>query len=99
MLKGQVDPEVVKRYRQVMLERAQQQELVVEMTEFLADYGLTWLGTPGEEDDVKDGKFNYQQIDKELGFQKPQYRNKLPAEIDTEVLTRRIEELNFIAEK
>ena len=47
MLKGQVDPEVVKRYRQVLRDRAEEQELVVEMTEFLADYGLTWLGTPG----------------------------------------------------
>jgi hypothetical protein len=43
-----------------MRDRAQEQELVVEMTEFLADNGLTWLGTPGEEDDVKEGKFNYQ---------------------------------------
>jgi hypothetical protein len=60
MLKGQVDPEVVKRYRQVMRDRAQEQELVVEMTEFLSDYGLTWLGTPGEEEDVKEGKFNFQ---------------------------------------
>ncbi len=59
MLKGQVEPEVVKRYRQVMWDRAQEQELVVEMAEFLADYGLTWMGTPGEED-VKEGKFNYQ---------------------------------------
>jgi hypothetical protein len=35
----------------------------------------------------------------ELKFQGPSYRNNLPKEIDTEVLTRRIEELNFIAEK
>jgi hypothetical protein len=34
-----------------------------------------------------------------MNFKKPQYRNKLPKEIDMEVLTRRIEELNFIAEK
>jgi len=34
-----------------------------------------------------------------LQFKGPSYRNNVPAEIDTEVLTRRIEELNFIAEK
>lgn len=34
-----------------------------------------------------------------MKFKGPQYRNNLPKEIDTEVLTRRIEELNFIAEK
>ena len=34
-----------------------------------------------------------------MQFKQPNYRNNLPAEIDTEVLTRRIEELNFIAEK
>ena len=34
-----------------------------------------------------------------MQFKQPNYRNNLPSEIDTEVLTRRIEELNFIAEK
>jgi len=34
-----------------------------------------------------------------LNHRGPSYRNSLPNEIDTEVLTRRIEELNFIAEK
>ena len=52
----------------VMKEKAEAQSLVEEMTEFLADYGLTWIGTPCDEDDKKEGKFNYQQIDKELGF-------------------------------
>jgi hypothetical protein len=34
-----------------------------------------------------------------MQYKMPNYRNNLPAEIDTEVLTKRIEELNFIAEK
>jgi hypothetical protein len=51
-----------------MKEKAHAQALVDEMKEFLSDYGLTWVGVPGEEDDIKEGKFNYQQIDKELGF-------------------------------
>ena len=38
-------------------------------------------------------------IKEELKFQGPAFRNNLPSEIDTEVLTRRVEELNFIAEK
>lgn len=66
------------------------------MSEFLADYGLTWVG---EDDRENQGSFNINQLEKEMQFNGPSYRNKLPAEIDTEVLTRRIEELNFIAEK
>lgn len=34
-----------------------------------------------------------------MQYKMPNYRNNLPAEIDTEILTKRIEELNFIAEK
>ena len=45
------------------------------------------------------GEFNSKAIDAELAHQAPAYRNNVPSEIDTEVLTRRIEELNFIAEK
>jgi hypothetical protein len=53
---------------------------VEEMTKFLADYGLNWVGG-------------------EAGQHEGANAHKLPSEIDTEVLTRRIEELNFIAEK
>jgi len=66
------------------------------MEKFLADYGLKWIGEEGEQ---PEGKFDSKAINKELSHQPPVYRNKLPKEIDTEVLTRRIEELNFIAEK
>jgi hypothetical protein len=65
------------------------------MEKFLADYGLKWLGNDGQ----AEGKFNSDAINKELAHQPPAYRSNLPKEIDTEVLTRRIEELNFIAEK
>ncbi len=65
------------------------------MESFLADYGLKWVGG----DVPHEGKFDDQSISKELKHKAPTYRNALPAEIDTEVLTRRIEELNFIAEK
>ena len=54
------------------------------MTKFLDDYGLKWVG------------------DDEVFDQQPQpvpFNTNLPKEIDTEVLSRRIEELNFIAEK
>ena len=43
--------------------------------------------------------FKADDIHRELDHRAPEYRNKLPKEIDTAVLTRRIEELNFIAEK
>ncbi len=66
------------------------------MLKFLADYGLKWVGGEGGQ---HDGQFDQQAINEQLNFQGPSYRNNLPKEIDTEVLNRRIEELNFIAEK
>lgn len=48
---------------------------------------------------MREGAFDAKAINEELNFKGPSYRNNLPKEIDTEVLTRRIEELNFIAEK
>jgi len=55
---------------------------------------LKWGG-----DDPNLKKFNAEAVKKELDHKAPEYRNNLPKEIDTAVLTRRIEELNFIAEK
>lgn len=66
------------------------------MQKFLKDYGLNWVGGEGGK---REGNFDKEAIKKELAFQGPAYKNNLPKEIDTEVLTRRIEELNFIAEK
>lgn len=63
------------------------------MEKFLGDYGLKWVGESPE------GKFDAVSVQKELDHKAPAYRNNLPKEIDTEVLQRRIEELNFIAEK
>jgi len=66
----------------------------------LSDYGLKWLGEDSAGGGKHQGEFNSKAINKELDHRAPAYRNKnLPSEIDTEVLTRRIEELNFIAEK
>lgn len=65
------------------------------MEQFLCDYGLKWVGKDGQ----KEGKFDDKSLNMELKHIKPHYKNNLPSEIDTEILTRRIEELNFIAEK
>ena len=65
------------------------------MEQFLADYGLKWIGGQQQHE----GKFDAASLNQELNHKKPCYKNNLPSEIDTEVLTRRIEELNFIAEK
>ena len=91
---GDAKPEIVSQIKQVRKEKEELDSIVKEMTQFLADYGLTWVG-----EEPPEGDFNYNQLDKEMQYKAPAYRNKLPAEIDTEVLTRRIEELNFIAEK
>ena len=70
-----------------------------QMEKFLADYGLKWIGEDGAGKGQHEGQFNSKAINKELDHKAPAYRSSLPSEIDTEVLTRRIEELNFIAEK
>jgi hypothetical protein len=67
-----------------------------DMRKFLCDYGLKWVGGEGGQ---HEGNFDKAAIKKELNHDTPEYRNNLPKEIDTEVLTKRIEELNFIAEK
>ena len=71
------------------------------MEKFLSDYGLKWIGedSAGAGKGKHEGQFNSKAINKELDHKAPAYRSNLPSEIDTEVLTRRIEELNFIAEK
>lgn len=66
------------------------------MTKFLSDYGMRWVGGEGGQ---REGNFDAAGIREELKFQGPSYRSNVPAEIDTEVLQKRIEELNFIAEK
>ena len=43
-----------------MRERDETLNLVEEMKQFLADYGLTWVGTGEDEEDIKEGKFNFQ---------------------------------------
>ena len=78
------------------VERDNYKQQVAEMTKFLSDYGLKWVGGDGGQ---REGAFDAKQITEELKFQGPQYRSNVPSEIDTEILTRRIEELNFIAEK
>ncbi|TNV78966.1 hypothetical protein FGO68_gene9885 [Halteria grandinella] len=75
------------------IEKLQRQ--VKDMKKFLADYGLVWIGKDGShkpsEDEVAKAK--------KAAEAPPMASRALPKEIDTEVLTKRIEELNFIAEK
>ena len=94
ILKSAASPDNARIMQEIQQDRDQFKNQCLEMKQFLADYGLSWVGKDGNE-----GKFDHASLDKELKFKGPQYRNNLPAEIDTEVLTRRIEELNFIAEK
>ena len=87
------------RYKEVVkitADRDKYKQQCLEMTKFLSDYGLKWVGGEGGQ---RQGEFDSKAINEELNFKGPSYRNNLPKEIDTEVLTRRIEELNFIAEK
>ncbi len=65
------------------------------MKTFLGDYGLVWVGNDRKH------KPTEQEIQKakDAVDHPPMASKALPKEIDTEVLTKRIEELNFIAEK
>jgi hypothetical protein len=51
IMQGEADPETLRRYREVMKEKSEMERLVNEMTEFLADYGLKWLGNEGTEEE------------------------------------------------
>ena len=88
--------EAEKALTDIVREKDMYKKQCAEMLSFLKDYGLKWVGGEGGQ---HEGAFDKNAIKEELKFQGPTYRNNLPKEIDTEVLTRRIEELNFIAEK
>lgn len=89
-------PESIQSLESIKKEKDSYKQKCAEMEKFLSDYGLKWVGG---ESGQHQGAFDKQAISEELKFQAPAFRNNLPKEIDTEVLTRRIEELNFIAEK
>ena len=98
------DKNSVKEISEIIQERDKYRMQVKQMEKFLADYGLKWVGDDGTppvpgSSNKHEGEFDSKAINRDLGHQGPMYRNNLPKEIDTEVLTRRIEELNFIAEK
>eukprot|EP00344_Euplotes_crassus_P008057 CAMPEP_0196998096 /NCGR_PEP_ID=MMETSP1380-20130617/3562_1 /TAXON_ID=5936 /ORGANISM="Euplotes crassus, Strain CT5" /LENGTH=468 /DNA_ID=CAMNT_0042414541 /DNA_START=8 /DNA_END=1414 /DNA_ORIENTATION=+ len=95
-LESSSNKDYYKKHLELEGERNRYKKQCEEMTVFLEDYGLKWVGNDSK--DVE-GKFDSDAIHKELAHQAPNYRNSLPSEIDTEILSRRIEELNFIAEK
>jgi len=83
------------KYTELERDRDNFKKINEEMKQFLADYGLKWVGT----DSQAEGEFNADAVHKEISHAGPSYRSRLPPEIDTEILSRRIEELNFISEK
>ena len=94
-LEASSNKEFHKKYLDLERERDQYKKQTEEMKQFLKDYGLKWVGN----DSKAEGEFDSEAVHQEISHQGPSYRNRLPPEIDTEILTRRIEELNFIAEK
>ena len=63
------NPDFVKKYDAVCAERDRYKQQIKEMTEFLADYGLKWVGKDGPQE----GKFHASQVMNELDFNPPQY--------------------------
>jgi len=84
-----------KSYKDLEDDRDKYKKLSEDMRQFLEDYGLKWVGADGK----AEGEFDSDAIHQELNHKTPMFRSNLPPEIDTEILSRRIEELNFIAEK
>jgi hypothetical protein len=95
ILKVVVSPDFERVMREEAEETARLTRQVADMKKFLGDYGLVWVGRDGthrpSEEEVKKAK--------DAVAHPPMASKALPREIDTEVLTKRIEELNFIAEK
>lgn len=95
VLKVVVSPDFERLMKDEADECARLRKQVADMKKFLGDYGLVWVGRDGthrpSEEEVKKAK--------EAVAHPPMASKALPREIDTEVLTKRIEELNFIAEK
>ncbi len=59
-MQGNVNADTVLRLKEVIKEKAELNELVTEMTEFLADYGLQWKGVDSSgEEEQKEGHFNF----------------------------------------
>lgn len=96
MLRMSCNEDSLKEISKLKAERDKYKKNALEMEKFLSDYGLKWIGEDGQ---AHQGKFDKEAINNDLNHKAPNYRNNLPKEIDTVVLSRRIEELNFIAEK
>lgn len=68
----------------------------MEMEKFLASYGLKWVGNDVEGGQGKlEGKFNAEQVKKDIDNGKDLYKVDLPMEIDIQIIAKRIAELNF----
>lgn len=61
IMQGEVNPETIIRLKEVLREKAEMSELVTEMTDFLADYGLQWKGVDSSsgDEEQKEGHFNF----------------------------------------
>ena len=60
------------------------------MENFLASYGLKWVGSH-----LEAGNFNAAQVKKDIDNGKDLFKVDLPLEIDIQIIAKRIAELNF----
>ena len=95
MLKLATSQDCEKVIQSEIAEKVKLEKQVKEMKTFLGDYGLVWVGKDRQH---KPSAEEVQKA-KDAVAHPPMASKALPKEIDTEVLTKRIEELNFIAEK
>ncbi len=94
------EQESLKNMESIKRERDKYRLQCLEMMTFLEDYGLKWIGGESGPDAPCKSPSREKSCDREeLKPIGPCQRPQLPKEIDTVVLERRIEELNFVAEK
>lgn len=62
ILKSSSSPDYARSLKEIAEERDSYKKQVTEMKEFLADYGLVWVGKDG----ANEGKFDSKQVNSEL---------------------------------
>ncbi len=89
-LRAEVPKAKIDKYGQAMERNEKIRMENQEIKEFLSEYGLQWVG--------KEGQFNIKQLQTDLDVKGPAFRNNLPKEIDLQVVIKKIEMLNAVAE-
>jgi len=96
LLKAACSEDSQARFEAINTENKRLKKQAQEMENFLADYGLKWVGTEGSEQNK--GDFNKEAAMRDIEVDQSVYRCNLPQEIDMVIMERRVQELNILIE-